>query len=197
LRVIVPYVDLYPETRAALEADGQTPEYVDVRGSPSAYHEMLLRVWSEGQGFTVVEQDIVVRPGRIAELEACPEPWCASVYPISGGFITGLGHVRFSHALVRERTAVIERIDSLPFDGTPRRYWGRLDTRVGQSLMDHESLRVHRHLPPLRHLNPVQQPPIFNCVKCGAAAPEEDMLEAEPPYTCRQCGYDPRRPTEG
>jgi len=189
VRVVVPYATLYPETKAALEADGQTPEYVSVAGDPTAYYQLLARLWEEGRGFTIVEQDIVPRPGCIAELEACPEPWCGFVYPISTGFITGLGLTRFSDDLVRDHPAVVTTIDTLPrTDPSDRRYWGRLDTRLAQVLMDHERLTVHRHTPPVRHLNPVQPLPHYNCVRCGAAVPEEVMLAGEPPYPCRRCG---------
>jgi len=188
VKVVVPYATLFPETKAALEADGVTAEYVDVGGSPTAYHELLLRVWFEGQGFTIVEQDIVPRPGCIAELEACPEPWCGFSYGISGGFIVALGLTRFSDALVRDHPTVMEALDSLPWDGTPRRYWGRLDTRIAQQLMDHERLKVHRHLPSVRHLNPSQQLPHYNCVTCGAEIPVEVMmLNGDPPYPCAAC----------
>ena len=177
----------YPETREALEADGIEAEYVYVGGSPTAYHELLARVWAEGQGFVNVEQDIVVRPGLIRELEACPEAYCGAPYAISTTIGSWLGCVRFSDVLVTGWPSVFNAIDSLLPDGTPRKYWGRLDTRLKQVLESHLGLTMHLHWPAVEHLNPAQRPPIYTCSACGLALPWEVVRE-EPPWRCPRCG---------
>lgn len=188
MRVVVPYVDLRPEVRVAIEADGREAEYVYVGGRPEAYHELLLRLWGEGRGWVNVEHDVVVRPGAIAELEACPEPWCGFAYSLGGYYGGTLGCTRFSDELVAGRPGVMPALDGLPFDGTPRRYWGRLDTRLQVVLEQHEGLRMHLHWPALDHLNPDKPPPIYNCPRCGAAIPDDVARSGPPPLRCPACG---------
>ena len=184
---MVPYVTLYPETRAAREADGIAAEYVDVSGSPSAYHEHLERTWAEGAGFINIEQDIVVRPGLIRELVECREPWCGAPYAISTAIGSWLGCVRFSDELVGGYPGVWTAVDNLPPDGTPKRYWGRADTRLKRVLEEQVGLTMDLHWPAITHLNPAQQPPIFNCGRCGTALPWEVVRE-RPPWRCPRCG---------
>jgi hypothetical protein len=172
MRLIVPYAALRPETRAALEADGREAEYVHVGGSPEAYHGLLESVWREGRGFILVEQDIVVWPGALAALEACPEPRCGMAYSLSTGYGSWLGCARFSDRLVADNPGVFQAIDALPFDGTPRRYWGRLDTRLDTVLAQQVGAPMHVHWPAVGHLNPAQQAPVLN-MRCGHPVPDE------------------------
>ena len=184
--VLVAYATLYPETKAALDLDGIAAEYVYVGQGPEAYHDLLERTWAKGQGFVNVEQDIVVYPGAIAALIACPEPWCGAAYSISTGWGSWLGCVRFSDDLVAGNPGVFTAISNLPFDGTPRRYWGRLDTRLKRVLEDQYRLTMHIHWPSVGHRNPAQQPPILNWA-CGHAIPFE-VARLGPPYPrCPAC----------
>lgn len=159
MRVVVPYVKLYAETRDALVEDGVLADYVSMAGDGTAYHGLLESLWADGDGFIIVEQDIVVRPGVIAELEACQRDWCGFTYALSSGYGAYLGCTKFSRRLLQDHPGVFSAIAALPFDGTPRRYWGRLDTRLKQVLEDNEGQRMHIHEPPVLHLNPVQQLP--------------------------------------
>lgn len=187
MRVVVPYATLYPETKVALESDGYLPEYRYTGATQSAYHETLAELWRAGEAFTVVEQDIVVWPGALAVLEACPEPWCGFAYELSTGYGAYLGCTRFSQALLREHVGVFEGVDHLRPDGTPPRYWGRLDTRLKQ-VLETEGLRMHIHWPVVGHLNPSQQfIGAFNCGRCGAAIPRETTDAGPAPYPCARC----------
>lgn len=154
MRVVVPYATLAPETRAALEADGIDAEYVFVGGEGTAYHDLMERTWRDGAPFAVVEQDIVVRPGLIAEFEACGAQWCVAPYYKGDALITALGCVRFGSELVASGMGVWDAVNSLPFDGTARRYWGRLDTRLRVVLEQRYGLAMHVHWPTVAHLNP-------------------------------------------
>jgi hypothetical protein len=186
VRVVVPYAVLAPETRAALEADGVVAEYVFVGADPTAYHGLVERLWSEGDGFLIVEQDIVVRPGSVAELADCPEPWCGFAYSIGTSYGSYLGCARFGRDLVLGHPGVFAAVANLRDDGTPRRYWGRLDTRMKAVLEDHEGQRMHVHWPALDHLNTDKGTPIVNCVQCGAAIPDE-IVRQGPPVECPRC----------
>jgi hypothetical protein len=185
MRTVVPYVTLWPETQAALEADGRQAEYVFVGGSATAYFELLQALWQEGQGFVVVEQDIVPGLGAIAEMESCPEPWCGRPYNMGGSIEPALGCTRFSDALVHDAPGVIEAITRLPFDGiTDRRHWGRLDSRLKQVLEDQLGLKHHWHWPAVEHLNPDKKRFTANCVRCGDPIPWATILLSPPPYRC-------------
>ena len=186
MRVVVPYVSLWPETKAALDATGRTIEYVNLgRDNMTAYGDLLANVWHEGRGFLVVEQDIVPFPGAMDELEACPEPWCGRPYWIGTQFDAYLGFTKFSDALVREQPGVTDAIDQLPFDGTPKRYWGRLDTRLSQVLRDNYGLHIHKHYPCVEHLNPDKAlRGAINCAECGEPLSWATVLRTPPPWPC-------------
>ena len=185
MRIIVPWAKEFPEVRAALEADGRQAEYVYVGGSPTAYHELFLGLWHEGHGWINVEQDIVTFPGAIAELEACPELWCARAYWLGAVFGAFLGFTKFSDDLVRNNPGVMEAIDRLRDDGTPRHYFGRLDTRLSQVLMDQLGLTIHLHWPAVEHLNPEKKMRGgVNCTECGRSLPWR-VIRLEPSqWTC-------------
>lgn len=188
MRVVVPYSTLYPETRAALEADGIDAEYVYVGvGQDSTYHDLVERLWAEGRGWINVEQDIVPWPGALRQLWDCPCEWGGFAYGLAMGYGAYLGCTKFSDSLVRERPGVVAAVAYLRDDGAPRRYWGRLDTRLKQVLEDQEQLTMHIHWPAVRHLNPSQRVPIFNCPRCGAAVPDERVQQGPPPYPCERC----------
>jgi hypothetical protein len=180
----VPYATLFPEVQEALEADGRTAEYVHVGGTPEAYFELLAGLWAEGKGFVIVEQDIVPWPGAIAEMEACPEPWCGRPYNLGTHLGAYLGCTKFSDSLVAGAPGVIAAIDHLAFDGTPRRYWGRLDTRLKQVLEDQLGLTHHWHWPAVEHLNPEKGRFTVNCVRCGSPLPWATIMASPPPYHC-------------
>ncbi len=187
MRVIVPYVTLYPETRAALEAAGVAAEYGSVAGDDYAYHELLRSMWAQGEGFINIEQDIVVRPDTVDILSSCPEPWCGFAYAITSGYGSWLGCVKFSTELVSGRPSAFDATVQLRYDGTPRRHWARIDTRLKQVLEDQERLTMHVHWPAVGHLNPAQRPPVYNCPRCGAPIPDEVVAAGPGPYECQSC----------
>ena len=195
MRLLVPFATLRDETRAALEADGRKAEYVRVGpDTPEAYFELLRSIWAEGREFTVIEHDIVVYPGALAELEACSNPWCGKPYMLSTG-VAGhcLGCTRFSEELVRAEPDAIEATAQLRHDdATGRRHYGRLDSRL-REVLEGRGYTFCTHWPAVEHLNPAQ---VFrgaiNCVRCGAPIPLETMMRMPPPYT--HCSEEPWTP---
>ena len=189
MKVVVPYARLWPETKAALEADGREAIYVPVGHSPTAYHELVRDLWSQGEGFVLVEQDIAVYPGAIASLEDCPEPWCGCVYWLGTTFNAWLGCTRFSDSLVRDNPGVMEATDLLRDDGTPRRYWARVDTRLTQVLNDQVGVAIHRHWPAVDHLNPDKAlRGGINCTTCGEPIAWKAVMRTPPPWPCEHDG---------
>ncbi len=188
MKVVVPYATLYPETRAALEADGIEARYAFVGGSPEAYYWLVRELWESGKGWVNCEQDIVPWRGAVRALTECPEGWCSCPYELSTGLGAWLGFTKFEGSFTRDRLGAVAATDVLPPDGTPKRYWGRLDTRLVQ-VLEREGLKPHLHYPLVGHLNPAQQ---FNGVfnySCGHEVPR-DIWSTQPwPYggLCASC----------
>jgi hypothetical protein len=189
--VVVPYAHgpytagLHPEVVAALEADGYAPETVDVSGSETAYHDLLAGLWREGRTLIVVEHDVVVYPGALAAMLACPEPWCVTPYRVNGEYEGYLGCVRFSARLLAEVPDAMDAAGQLTY-GPPPRYWGWIDNRLAQVLGEH-GYSKHRHWPAVKHLHVYDPPTVWNCV-CGRPIPEETVASGPGPWRCGTCG---------
>jgi hypothetical protein len=179
-------IGLYPETRAALEAEGIEAEYIDLTGKPTAYHELLLRTWEEGRGWINVEHDIVPWPGALRLLWDCSCDWGGYAYSLGNAYASYLGCTKFSDALVQAHPDAVRRIDGLKPDGTAPRYWGRLDTRLKQVLEDQLGLVMHLHWPAVGHMNPDKKPGYWHC-RCGARIPTETIMSGPGPYLCPAC----------
>lgn len=155
--MVVPYASLYPETRAALAADGWDAEYADVSGSVTAYADLLESVWALGETVIVVEQDIVPWPGALAILRDCPSPWCGFAYELGTGYEAWLGCTKFEGRLMLAHPDAFALIDAMPSDGVHPRLWSRLDTRLTAVLLGRGADPIHVHWPPVGHLNPDQK----------------------------------------
>lgn len=168
MKLICPYVWEHPyEGREAARVE--TYEWVvhhggdliDVSGSDYAYHDLLARLWSEGDGLILVEHDVVPSEEGYESLKRCRKPWCALPYPIgphapNDAHMAGdsLGCTKFSGRLMRRFPGVMEEAADHPRGaGMPPRHWTRLDTRIWGVLNDY-GLRPHVHDHwPARHLH--------------------------------------------
>lgn len=105
------------------------------------YGRLFTELWQEGEGFTLVEHDVVPWPGAIAELEACEQECCAFRYPSGGSWVMSLGCIKFSAALVQR----------IPYDPAwQNRAWDELDGAVFATLQG--EVEVHIHQPPVAHV---------------------------------------------
>src|ERR1017187_9292652 len=81
--------------------------WVDVSDSPLAYYESLKRIWGLGEGFALLEHDVVCRPDIVQAFETCEHPWCTFVYDnlccpgCKEAYNNQLGCTRFSREIVR------------------------------------------------------------------------------------------------
>ena len=135
-------------------------EYVDVSGSEFDYWRAIKARWSGAGDLLIIEQDIVIRPGVVEELLACPESWCAF------GFITcdpeyvlyeGLGCTRFRKELMRQVS--MQEIQETgnkywPHRPGPDCCWCHCDAKIKQTLQEN-GFNVHRHTPRVQHLTGV------------------------------------------
>lgn len=160
MRLVVPYTHLRPETTEALGASGLAYEAVRVHGD-DGYYALLSGLWAAGGPFAVVEQDIVVGPGTLPDLAACPRDWCSFGYSyLASEAYHGLGCARFSAALLARVPGAMDRV-ALMSDAThDARHWCRLDGWLQQVLREAGEQRCE-HKPPVGHLN---RYPAHGCV---------------------------------
>jgi hypothetical protein len=180
MRIVYPYVTVFPEAVAAL--DGWTVEMVDVSSDDQAYYRLMADLWRSGDDFTVVEQDIVLAPGALQGLVECPQPWCGCPY---WQWHSGWG---VWHGAVRYRADLALKLPEIP-DLIQWRHWGALDSAWINHLRLLGYPEAHWHWPAAKHLTKL--PPvamIYGCADCGAALRHEDLRES-PQTPCRECGH--------
>ena len=130
-RIVVPYTDLLvPETLWALQATGRQYETFDVSESDTSYLELISYLWSCGEGFAIVEHDIVVTDDVLDSFDACDQPWCVASYPYLRGVYWGLGCTRFSASLTRDFPDVIEAVATYEDQRHPPGHWCSLDAAI-------------------------------------------------------------------
>ena len=144
--VIVPFTDLAPETKVALEAERLHPRYVDVSASDWSYWELTASLWSDGREFVLIEHDVVPPPGAVRAMLACPKPWCAVPYRQGSLVGTAFGCTKFSAAIIARHPDAVSRI--LP----QHRGWDGLDSMVIGTLRRNGEVE-HVHQPPAWHLH--------------------------------------------
>lgn len=156
--VSVPYVEgmLRGETLAALDAWGGP--YTTWRLNPLNGYDYAMRFlswWITPGDFMVIEQDMVPRPGLIAEIAACPDTWCSARYHAGGGrYITGLGMAKFTDALKRAHPWAGQNIVTDPRGNGLLVDWTSLNeaverhlTRLGVTCHIHDTVVEHLHYP--------------------------------------------------
>lgn len=151
MRLVCAYTNLHPETRAALDASGRPWEAADVSGSPTAYYDLLSRLWSEQADFALIEHDVVPTEATFDAFESCPEPWCSAPAETSTGtrywWAACLQANRWRASVMADHRDVLE--------GLPLRaqHWGHLDGGFLGALT-HQGQRVHVHAGTgIRHLH--------------------------------------------
>jgi hypothetical protein len=148
--VVQPYTRLRPEVVQALA--GWDVAFVDVSGSDEAYWELLAGLWAKGASFINVEQDVVVRPDSLDELEQCHHPWCSFQVPYVGRLYAGLSCAKFSAALLARYPDALDTIAELSDEGHEPKHWCRLDTWLQSHVLNPGGETMHVHGPPLRHI---------------------------------------------
>src|ERR1035437_5239042 len=134
--LVVPYTQLRPETRAALE--GADATFVDISDRNDSYYWLLQAFWHRQEGVMVVEHDIVVNPDTIASLRACTEDWCGCPYQVGINIGSWLGCTKFSPKFMARHPDV--------FDQMERTDWDAIDGQLLPYLRQH-SERQHIHWP--------------------------------------------------
>lgn len=160
MRVICPFTNIRPETRESLDASGYAWEAIDVSGADEAYWEALSDLWEYQETFAVVEHDIVLREGVLAELEACSGLWCTCPYPYQNGMRAGLGCVRFDRELITGYPRLMEDVATFHNTLHPHKHWCTLDAWMELKLTGRGYTKCLHD--PVGHLNPER--PTHRCV---------------------------------
>ena len=113
-------------------------EYSSTAASPTAYYELLLHLWSEGDTFIIIEHDIEITPTIIPSLLKCPQQWCGAIYSVSNtpkaaAFVM-LGLTKFSSQLIKKHPDLMQVVGLIDDDGLARKDWHRNDTRIDRVL---------------------------------------------------------------
>jgi hypothetical protein len=143
----VPYTAVHPHTVAGAPEDAV---WVDVGASEIAYYVALREIWARGETFALLEHDVVCRPGVIAELEECPEPWCTFGYSdiccpgCMEAWANMLGCTRFRKELV---DAVPDAMTAIPADNWD---WHEMCNGLGANLRA-AGFTHHWHFPAVEH----------------------------------------------
>ncbi len=152
MKVIVPYTAITEQAVVdALNEFAPDAEQVYVGGERTSYWELVAKLWSEGEGFVIVEHDVEIHAKVLPEFEKCKRPWCGFPYDLETGPQMALGCTRFSTELLAEHPTVLEEAGELS-DGTlAKRDWHRLDSHIAQVLTQTYGLTQHAHKPAVVH----------------------------------------------
>lgn len=148
--VLYPYTERRPEALSALTGPVAA---VDVSGAADAYWRLLARHWKAGRGFVVVEHDVVVPAGLVAEMGACDQWWCTAPVPRHhpGAPLTAsLGCARFSTRLLADEADLMIAAGRFSV-GMPPKHWVHLDIAVADTL-DRRGYEPHVHPGDIIHL---------------------------------------------
>ena len=134
-QVYLPYTEIAPGVREALDATGRdwTPAYVG--GSDSDYWHLLDGLWTAGDTFCILEHDVLPLPDSFDELESCEGDWCAFPTPYLSGTYPGLGCVKFSADILRAVPDAMTRVGLRSNDTHGPRHYCTIDTFLRTVLM--------------------------------------------------------------
>ena len=157
-RVVVPFIDVSPETREALA--GIDAEYVDVSSSDDAYWNLLSELWASGADFTVIEQDIVVWPDTLQGFVNCPNSWCSAPYSYLDSLTyAGLGCCRFRAEIMRIYPDLMDAVALHDYEGHGPKHWCSIDAAMQRELWKRNEFACTHHAT-VGHLHST---PTHNC----------------------------------
>ena len=161
MNVIVPYVNPMDAQATALAMERIYPTYIKMEDDEH-YWRLLKELWTSGEPFIILEQDMIPWPGALKQLWDCEEEWCAFPYKLShdNGFTCALGCTKFGSQLTQRLPNALD----LLAEGHTTLFWARdgitkhwlgLDSRLAMTIYKKADRNgwPHRHEPPVIHLN--------------------------------------------
>jgi hypothetical protein len=165
VKVIVPTVARESVASLALRMEG-IPHSEEVLRDDFAYGKLFTRLWDEGEGFIIVEHDIVPWPGALQAMLDCTVEWCGYKYPYFTNY-DPTDHLRFfgSHGLgcVKFDDRLVQNYPDLAQRGQwDKRDWQSLDGLIGKTIVAALSAgniySWHEHTPPVAHVRAYMRP---------------------------------------
>ncbi len=159
-RVVIPFVRgmLRPETRALGEQVGA--DFQDLTGDDLGYSKLLARLWSQGRGFLLLEQDVAAPQELLEEMIRCDSEWCAAFAWRFSGAVRD-GESRPQHPL-RERetalfchkfgTSLLARTQVAMISRCAGVHWRQVDLSILPVLTAHQHDDVPHPHGPVQHL---------------------------------------------
>jgi hypothetical protein len=160
VNVLVPYVELHPNTYRALRQlePRHTVQFAYVGDDDLAYGRVLQATWAVGEGFVIVEQDIVPHPDTVDRFAQCEHAYCAAPYPWTTNIGPALGCTKFGTELLASVPDAVDQAVTIPSHWGKPGHWHSLDVALMRNVLrDQHGRQPHVHLPPVEHLNPKQQ----------------------------------------
>jgi len=170
LTVVMPYVGGMDDPKVIEQVMNQAGTVIrqDVSTTQFDYWELTRQLWESGQDWAYVEHDVVIPPGCIAGLEACPELWCMHSYTVQDdkpitdwGGNGAFGMVRFRGELTRKFPTLVADLF--------HHSWSRLDGQTITALFA-RGHRAHQHYPDAEHLHVYDGSREARC-QAGSGAP--------------------------
>ena len=139
MKVYVPSLGYAGQAELALQAQGIPYQTMPV-DSGAGYGDRLRELWQAGEGFLMLEHDIIPVEGAVERLLKCRQPWCTHAYPGPQLFMS-IGVLKLS-------TAAVRASQDLPqlWAGA---HWGHIDGIMVPAL--HARFPLHGHYPPFGH----------------------------------------------
>lgn len=153
MRVVCPITKVNPGVVTAFAYTRHPIEFVDVSGSADSYWELLNELWTSGEGFAIVEQDIVVNSLTFEEFYNCPNGWCVAPYPyLNSQTYYGLGCASFRGSFTKLHPFVMDDVAKFCYPGHHEKHWCTLDAALQRTL---GRLQLHpcRAHSPVGHLH--------------------------------------------
>lgn len=155
MRVVVPYVQVHPDTRAVLDRWPGEVEYAYTGDDDYAYGRLLRRIWREAEDTLIVEHDVVPSLAALVRMETCPCTYGAAPYAWGQAVGVTLGFTRFRSLLLRTYPDAAEIACRIPHPfGEPGHYRTPLDVWLQAAVLrDLYGLQPCCHLPAVEHRN--------------------------------------------
>ncbi len=141
MRVVVASLGEGCLAHRALEQEGVEHSERVCRGD-HGYGRLVAELWADGEGFVLVEHDVVPWVGAISQMEDCPGDWCGFRYAKCRSTVRALGLVKFSDDLVGAYPELSR--------GWAREPWQTLESAVLRAV--HSVVEVCKHGPPAGHV---------------------------------------------
>lgn len=159
MKLYVPHTGIAEATECFLATYGCVPleiVRVDLTGQPWGYQEHLKECWERGEGFVMLEHDVVPWPGAVQDLLECPWPWCFFGYLAGIDFVENgaapFGLVRFTAEFIAATPDVWTQMRSR-YEGCPDP-WRMCDIHLGDYMRGRGLFRPHQHTPAVLNANP-------------------------------------------